>query len=83
MNSVNETNLAFIDDAVAKKIQTYRADPKSALNALKKEGGAIQGDNFRVICIHKLASHKFNPREPILSPWLNSQDLCMVYAAGV
>ena len=81
MNSVNEKNLAIIDDVVATKIQAYKADPVSALNALKKEDDALQGNDFRVMCIHDLASHKFKPREPILSPWLNSQDLCMVFAA--
>ena len=80
MNSVNEKNLAIIDDVVATKIQAYKADPVSALNALKKEDDALQGNDFRVMCIHDLASHKFKPREPILSPWLNSQDLCMVFA---
>ena len=62
MNSANEKNLAIIDDAVATKIQAYRADPASALNALKKEGNALQGNDFRVMCIHDLASHKFKPR---------------------
>ena len=81
MNSVNKKNLAVIEDAVATRIQAYRADPESSLNALKKEWVDDQGNDFQVMCIHDLASHKFKPREPILSPWLNSQDLCMVYAA--
>ena len=74
MNSVNEKNLALIDGAVETRIQAYRADPESSLNALKKEWVDVQGNDFKVMCIHDLANHKFKPREPILSPWLNSQD---------
>ena len=81
MNPQNEKNLALIDGAVETRIQAYRADPESSLNALKKEWVDVQGNDFKVMCIHDLANHKFKPREPILSPWLNSQDLCMVYAA--
>ena len=31
MNSVNEKNLAVIEDAVATRIQAYREDPQSTL----------------------------------------------------
>lgn len=30
--------------------------------------------------LYELASHQFKQREPLLTPWLNSQDLAMVYA---
>ena len=30
--------------------------------------------------LHDLAKMEFKPREPLLLPWLHSQDLCMVYA---
>lgn len=81
MNSVNDKNLAVIEDAVATRIQAYREDPQSALSALQNGDNVVKGNDFQVMCIHDLANHKFKPREPILSPWLNSQDLCMVYAA--
>ena len=52
MNSVNEKNLAIIDEAVATKIQAYIADPVSALNALEKENDALQGNKngVNLIC---------------------------------
>lgn len=30
--------------------------------------------------VHELASHQFKQREPLLTPWLNSQDLAMIFA---
>lgn len=35
---------------------------------------------LRAYDIHELAQVQFKPREPLLAPWLNSQDLCMVFA---
>mgnify|MGYP006277132783 CR=1 FL=1 len=81
MNSIDVKNLEVIEEAVATRIQAYREDPQSSLSSLQNEKSAIKGNDFQVMCIHDLASYKFKPREPILSPWLNSQDLCMVYAA--
>lgn len=34
----------------------------------------------QAVDIHKLAKMQFKPRNPLLGPWLHSQDLCMVYA---
>ena len=36
---------------------------------------------LRAADLHELAAMKFKPRQPLLSPWLNSQDLCMLFAA--
>lgn len=73
--------MTMIDQAIATRIQAYHDDPEGAIGDLKNDQTTIQDSTFRVVCIHDLAGHKFKPREPILSPWLNSQDLCMVYAA--
>lgn len=35
---------------------------------------------LRVVEASELAAMQFKPRDPILTPWLNSQDLAMVYA---
>jgi len=36
---------------------------------------------IRAVDLHELAKMQFKPRDPLLEPWLHSQDLCMVYAA--
>ena len=36
---------------------------------------------LKAVDLHTLANMKFKPRQPLLSPWLNSQDLCMLFAA--
>lgn len=36
---------------------------------------------LRALDLHDFARMKFKPRAEMLSPWLHSQDLCMVYAA--
>ncbi|MGO8755546.1 MAG: AAA family ATPase [Gallionellaceae bacterium] len=36
--------------------------------------------NIVAVDLHDLAKMEFKPREPLLLPWLHSQDLCMVYA---
>ena len=35
---------------------------------------------LRAFDVHELADMAFRPRDPLLSPWLNSQDLCMAFA---
>lgn len=35
---------------------------------------------LRAYDLHELAEMTFKPRDPLLSPWLNTQDLCMVFA---
>ena len=81
MNSVSERNLAIIDGIDSAKIQAWRDNPQGMVGSLENELALIKESAFKAMCIHQLANHKFKPREPILSPWLNSQDLCMVYAA--
>jgi putative DNA primase/helicase len=81
MNSVSERNLAIIDGIDSAKIQSWRENPKEAVESLEKKMALSKKTVFKTMCIHELANYKFKPREPILSPWLNSQDLCMVYAA--
>jgi hypothetical protein len=81
MNSVSERNLAIIDDIDSAKIQSWRENPQEAVESLEKKMALSKKTVFKTMCIHELANYKFKPREPILSPWLNSQDLCMVYAA--
>jgi putative DNA primase/helicase len=81
MNSVSERNLAIIDDIDSAKIQSWRENPQEAVESLEKKMALSKESVFKTMCIHELASYKFKPREPILTPWLNSQDLCMVYAA--
>ncbi len=73
--------MTMIDQVIATRIQAYHDDPEGVIGNLKTDQTTLQDSIFRVVCIHELAGHKFKPREPILSPWLNSQDLCMVYAA--
>lgn len=41
---------------------------------------ANRKSNIIALDLHDLAKMKFKPREPLLLPWLHSQDLCMVYA---
>jgi len=36
---------------------------------------------LRALAVHEFARMRFKPREEILSPWLHSQDLAMVFAA--
>ncbi len=36
---------------------------------------------LRAFDLHELASMHFRPRDPLLLPWLHSQDLCMTFAA--
>lgn len=36
---------------------------------------------LRACDLHDLSSMHFKPREPLLEPWLHSQDLCMTFAA--
>lgn len=36
---------------------------------------------IHAVDLHNLAKMQFKPRDPLLEPWLHSQDLCMVYAA--
>ena len=81
MNSVSERNLAIIDGIDSAKIQSWRENPREAVESLEKKMALSKKTVFKTMCIHELANYKFKPREPILSPWLNSQDLCMVYAA--
>lgn len=81
MNSVSERNLAIIDGIDSAKIQSWRENPQEAVESLEKKMALSKKMVFKTMCIHELANYKFKPREPILSPWLNSQDLCMVYAA--
>jgi len=81
MNSVSERNLAIIDGIDSAKIQAWRENPQEAVESLEKKMALSKESVFKTMCIHELASYKFKPREPILTPWLNSQDLCMVYAA--
>ena len=81
MNSVSERNLAIIDGIDSAKIQSWRENPQEAVENLEKKMALSKKTVFKTMCIHELANYKFKPREPILSPWLNSQDLCMVYAA--
>jgi putative DNA primase/helicase len=81
MNSVSERNLAIIDGIDSAKIQSWRENPQEAVESLEKKMALSKKTVFKTMCIHELANYKFKPREPILSPWLNSQDLCMVYAA--
>ena len=35
---------------------------------------------LRALDVHELAATQFRQREPLLAPWLHSQDLCMVFA---
>lgn len=35
----------------------------------------------RAVDLHEFVGMTFKPRTPLLSPWLHTQDLCMVYAA--
>ena len=81
MNSVSERNLAIINGIDSAKIQSWRENPQEAVESLEKKMALSKKTVFKTMCIHELANYKFKPREPILSPWLNSQDLCMVYAA--
>jgi len=81
MNSVSERNLAIIDGIDSAKIQSWRENPQEAVESLEKKMALSKKTVFKTMCIHELANYKFKPREPILSPWLKSQDLCMVYAA--
>lgn len=81
MNSMSERNLAIIDDVSSAKIQAWRENPQEAVERLEMNLALPKKSAFTTMCIHELASYKFKPREPILTPWLNSQDLCMVYAA--
>ena len=81
MNLVSEKNLAIIDGIDSAKIQAWRENPQEAVESLEKKMALSKESAFKTMCIHELASYKFKPREPILTPWLNSQDLCMVYAA--
>jgi putative DNA primase/helicase len=81
MISISEKSLAIIDSAGAAKLQSWRENPQEAVESLEKKMALSKKTVFKTMCIHELANYKFKPREPILSPWLNSQDLCMVYAA--
>ncbi len=75
MISVSERNLAIIDDIDSAKIQSWRENPQEAVESLEKKMALSKKTVFKTMCIHELANYKFKPREPILSPWLNSQDL--------
>lgn len=63
------TNLAVLADA-----EVLRA----------KAAGEFLRPALRVplvsVDVHQLARMEFKPREPLLAPWLHSQDLCMVFA---
>lgn len=37
--------------------------------------------NIKALDLHDLAKMKFKERQPLLSPWLHSQDLCMLFAS--
>ena len=37
--------------------------------------------DLKAVDLHILAKMEFKPRQPLLSPWLHSQDLCMLFAA--
>jgi len=57
------------------------------MNAIEAHAQAefrkIMGSSEKIIFaldLHDLAKMKFKPRDPLLLPWLHSQDLCMVFA---
>ena len=51
------------------------ADDQDFAEATKKPLG------IHALDVHELAAMHFKQRDVILSPWLHSQDLCMVFAA--
>lgn len=53
-----------------------KAEAATTEEYLKRTPSAL-----KAVDLHTLANMKFKPRQPLLSPWLNSQDLCMLFAA--
>jgi hypothetical protein len=59
-----------------------QARPYKALTVLDAEierKDAIKP--LRALDVHELSAMHFKPRQPLLAPWLHSQDLCMVFAS--
>lgn len=44
-------------------------------------GMDFKKSSLKAVDLHALAKMEFKPRQPLLSPWLHSQDLCMLFAA--
>ncbi len=51
-------------------------------SSLEERAGMRYREAIRIkaIDLHELAKMQFKPREPLLEPWLHSQDLCQVFA---
>lgn len=74
-----EAETRRLDAAIAKAPSSRYFDtgylaPSTALDR------AAVNEPLRAVDAHELAAMRFKSREPILTPWLNSQDLTMVYA---
>lgn len=54
---------------------------ESARAKLREGVDAPASPALRALDVHELARVEFKPRESLLSPWLHSQDLCMVFAS--
>ena len=74
LQPTDEQRNAALLAAMAKPIHNHhRRSSDAASNVLASPIVALD--------VHDLAKRKFKPREPLLEPWLHSQDLTMVYAA--
>ena len=70
--------LAFHPEASAADIEALPINPALETN------NSVQSEYkrpIRAVDLHELAKMQFKLRDPLLEPWLHSQDLCMVYAA--
>lgn len=65
---------------LAKLPQHPRSKPRSVVEAAVALTRDSSVSRIRAVDVHSLAKMQFKSREPLLMPWLHSQDLCMVYA---
>lgn len=60
--------------------KTVMADSEYQDAYVATQAKSPQG-NIKALDLHELAKMQFKARQPLLSPWLHSQDLCMLFAA--
>lgn len=75
---LDATTLHLIDTEAARRIQQHRAVSKSDGPADQDPGNPKY--RLEAMDLHELATHQFKQRDPLLLPWLNSQDLAMLFA---
>lgn len=69
---LNDDKLALIDAQAAGKLQRWPEWEDSTVEP--------QIHRLAAMDLRELAMHQFKQRDPLLAPWLCSQDLCMIFA---